>query len=133
MAQQFQKDARVLGTNVTIIAAQETEAVRTASLPMPFGNGKFSVQALLAIVTSADAAVVQVRIRRNPSQENAQVGSTLNLAVGFTAIVNICIGVVDAVPDGRDCQYVVTVQEVAAAANGVITAGAYIEATGLSG
>jgi hypothetical protein len=133
MAQQFLKDARTIAADVPIVAAAETSGPQTVALPLPFQNGKFSVIACIFVTTSADAATVVVRIRRNPNQENTVVGGPLTVDVGFTKGVNVVIGAVDAVPDGRDCVYVATVTEPAAAANGAIKAGSYIEATAMSG
>lgn len=133
MAQQFQADARVLAADVPLVAAAETSGPQTVALSSPFGNGKNRITAIIHVATSADAVTVELRIRRNPNQENLQVGNTMIQNVAFTNDVAIAIGAVDAVPDGRDCVYVCTVKEPAAAANGNIKAGSYIEAVAMSG
>lgn len=119
--------------SVTVVAAVETEIVRTVSLPLPFQNGKFAVTATFVMASSADATLLSIRIRRNPQAENLQIGTTQTISCAFTTLMQIAISVVDLVPDGRDCLYSVTVTQPAAAANGSVTAGAYIEATAMSG
>lgn len=133
MAQQFQADARILAADVAIVTTAETSGPQTVAISSPFGNGKNRITGVAAVTTSADAATVEVRIRRNPSQENVQVGNTTIIDVGFTKGVSVAIGVVDAVPDGRDCVYVLTVKEPGTAANGVFKAGSYLEACAMSG
>ena len=124
----------MLAAPVTLVTTAETTALSTNAIKAPFTNGKNTVRFSVMITTGGGTTGLQVRVRRNASAENIVLNPTVQtIGAGAAATVQISGEFTDAVPDGRDCVYSLTVQQVAAVANGSILAGSTIVAVGLSG
>jgi hypothetical protein len=121
---------QAVGTT-TVVTTTETTAVSTNAVRGPYENCKVSVKAQINITTGTGVTAVVARIRRNASNENVIV-QVMNIAAGASTNVTATIMGADAVPDGRDCIYSVTVVQSAATGNGTIQA-ANIEALVISG
>ncbi len=134
MSQQFLGDAQDLAAGVVINTTTETTGPTTNPLPLPFQTGKFRVLAVCFIATGTGVTAVQLRIRRNPNAENVTVNGTVsNVITPASTVVQVNIGVVDPISDGRPCSYAVTVTQVGATGNGTFLAGSHIEAVAMSG
>ncbi len=134
MAQQFQADSQMLAANVTITTTTETTGPVTNPVRVPYLNGKFHVFGTVIVTSGGSTTALVVRVRRNAAAENVVVTpSPQNINVTAGNIVAVGFDFTDAVPDGRDCIYSVTVTQVGAVANGTILAGSTISAVALSG
>lgn len=133
MAMGFLMDAQDLAAPVTIVTTAETTGPITNPLPLPYQNGKFKISASLLLTLAASVTSVVIKIRRNPSAENLVVNTSALIAVTASTIVSLQVACVDSIPDGRSCQYSVTVTCTAASANGTIGAGSHIECQAMSG
>jgi hypothetical protein len=134
MAQQFLADAQDLTAGVVITTTSETTGPQTNPIPLPFQNGKFRILASCIISVGTNTTSLLFRIRRNPSAENLVVNTgSNNITVTAGNNVEVTIACVDAVPDGRSCQYAVTVVQNGATGNGTFLSGSHIEAVAMSG
>jgi len=131
-AQIFSEDSQANANSTTLVTTAETTLVTSNSLPMPYGNGKVVIQGMAIITPGTNTTSVQMRIRRNPSAENLLIGGTVNIAVTAAVVIAIPWCTVDQVPDGRNVNYALTVQQVAATANGAVQP-AFIDTRVISG
>ena len=134
MSATFSTDSQMISSGVTIPTTTETAGPTTNPLRGPFGTCKGVVRGTALISTGTGVTGVQVRVRRNQSGENV-VLNPLVQTVGAAASATIAVPFefTDAVPDGRDLTYQLTVQQVGATGNGSILAGTTITAQIISG
>jgi hypothetical protein len=134
MAQQFSADAQMVAAGITLLTTTETNGPVTNALSPPFPTGyKAKVIAVAQVLTGTGVTGVQLRLRRNISNENVVLFPVLTVAASASSQIQVSIAATDQVPDGRTVTYTLSVQQVAATGNGTISQGTYIEAVILSG
>jgi len=132
-AVQFQSDAQMLTAAVTLVTTAETTIISTNFLPIPLELAKFLVSGSVLMTSGTGVTGVQIRVRRNINGENVVLGgavATIPLAASTTG--NFGFDFTDSVPDGRSCQYSLTVQQVGATGNGSVLVNTSIASTCLS-
>jgi len=134
MSQTFSTDAQMSTTATSLVTTTNTAIIQTNFLRGPFLNCKVCVRGVALITIGTGATSVQVKVSRNPSAENLILNPVVQ---SFTVTAGNTIAIpfffTDQVPDGRDCQYLLFIQQVAATGNGSALAGTYIEAQVISG
>lgn len=120
MSQVFGADSVNNTLGGSIPTSTETTAVTGNFLSPPFGNAKAIVSATIQFTVGTGTVSGAIKVRRNPSGENLQVGGLGGLPVTVGANPTISVVVADAIPDGRPVQYAVTVTQNGASANGTI-------------
>lgn len=134
MSQIFAGDSQVLASATAIVTVAETNGPATNPVRVPFINGKIHVQGVALILTGAGTTGLQLRVRRNIAGDNTVLNPAVQtFTVAAATTVQIGFQFTDAVPDGRDCTYTLSVQQVAAAGNGSFLAGSAISAIVMSG
>lgn len=118
MSQVFSGDSVNNSAAVTLTGTTETTMATGNFVSPPFGNAKAMVSGSVNVTLGTAAVGLFLRIRRNPSAENAQIGPAV--AVNGTAgnTVQAQIQVADAIPDGRPVQYAVTAAQSGASGAG---------------
>ena len=120
MSQVFAGDAVNAPAGGTIATSTETPVAAGNFLNPPFGNAKAYVSASASFTTGTGATSVTLRLRRNPNAENVVVASSGAINVTATNQVQMGLQAADAIPDGRSCQYQLTVQQAGAGGTGSV-------------
>ena len=134
MSQIFSCDCQITAVAVTIPTTTETAVALTNPLRPPFENGKAVVWGVIQFTAGTAATAVSIRVRRNQSSENVLLnggGESVTVVAGTAYMVPFAF--YDQVPDGRDCVYTVTVQQVSATGNGTVNTPSTIVAQMISG
>jgi hypothetical protein len=134
MSQQFGGDAVQITGTVTLANGVETAAGSGNFLNPPYGNCKVVVRGSCVITFGTNPTNYNVLLRRNPSSENVIVSQTGLLTAGAAngALLVLMTDGVDLVPDGRPCQYQLSLNCAGAGTNNVASK-IVIEANMLSG
>lgn len=121
MSQVFSGDSVNNSTATTVTTTSETPAAAGNFVNPPFGNAKAMVSGVAALTAGTGTTAVTVRIRRNPNAENVIVATSgaVTLAAGNVGLLSL--EAADVIPDGRPCQYQITVQQTGASGNGSIS------------
>ena len=134
MSQQFGSDCQMASAAVSIPTTTETTVLTLNALRVPFLNGKMVVMGVVFVTWGTGTTSANLRVRRNASAENIVLGGG---ALGLTAVAGQTVAIPfafnDQVPDGRDCIYSLTIQQVAATGNGSALAGSTMDGIVLSG
>lgn len=133
MSQIFSADAQVSADNTNIAAAGSAPLVATRALQPPYNTSKAKVLAVFTLVPDADETEFDYEIVRNPASENLIVGAGSASFAAGTGTVTIALGAVDLIPDQRAVNYQLNGTATSNTGDDVILAGAYIEATLISG
>lgn len=133
MSQVFGMDAQQVAQTVNLPNGTETQVAITNFLNPPYGNCKVSIQADLSVLMGAAGVGLQLRIRRNPTGENAVVNAGAIILVTASALCQVSLQAADSVPDGRPVQYSVTATVSGGAAAGTAQVGCAIAAVLISG
>jgi len=121
MSQVFGGDAVNNTASTTVTSTTETVGVTGNFLNPPFGNAKASVSGTVILTVGTGMTSVVVRLRRNPNAENVAVVTTGALTAAAGNIMLLDLQAADVIPDGRPCQYAISVQQAGGAGNGTIT------------
>jgi hypothetical protein len=124
MSQVFGADSVNGGSNVAINPTAETAAVLGNFVSPPFGNAKAIVMGALSVQAGTGATSIAVRVRRNPNAENVLVGQQVILTVSAGNSFPAAIVVADPIPDGRQVQYQMTVQQTGASGTANVSGSA---------
>jgi hypothetical protein len=132
MSQLFSKDA--VGRTGSGILAQVTAttlALGNALVP-PYGNCKMVILGIADLQPEASCTAVTLAIIRNPAGENTTV-ATKDFDVTGGKKISIPFGAIDAIPDGRPCNYSLVCTQTGAAGTGSYNNPTLLDVTCISG
>lgn len=118
MSQVFSGDSVNAAAAVTIPTSGEVIVAQGNFVNPPFQNAKAMVIGSVSFIVGSGTTTAQIRLRRNPTAENAQVGTSGAVNVTAGNIVSVTVQTADPIPDGRPVQYALTVTAAGATGTG---------------
>ncbi len=117
------------GATVSLVTTTETVAISSGQVPMPNEVTLVIVIASVAFTTGAGVTSVQLRLRRGAAATSPQIGQTYTEQIGASLSHSAQVTAVDQQVNGFMQQYSLTVQQVAATANGSVTSATILVIT----
>jgi hypothetical protein len=123
-----------IGSAVTLVTTTETLVAYSGQLRNTFPTLRAIIKGWLQIVYGTNTTGVQLRIRRGNGISGAVVagGNTETAGVAAAAVADLAIKFAESVQNAEFQDYSLTVQQVAASANGTVNL-AMIEAESING
>ena len=133
MPQVFSADAQTLAQDLTFPNTGQNAVVTTNGLQPPFQTAKAKVSATLIVELDSAETAISLFLVRNPQSEALTIAEMTGGVDATLGSVVLTVAGVDAIPDQRAVSYQLQIEANSAAGNQTVQAGAYIEATLISG
>lgn len=133
MAQLFSADAQASPQDVNVPSSSNARVVSTNPLQVPFQTAKAKVVAVASITPDADETSFTLSLIRNRDSENLLIASMEVIFPASSGNLTFAVAGIDLIPDQRAVSYLLQGGSNSNTGNDVVLAGAYIEATLISG